>query len=117
MKTINILAAALLAGSLTAATGIGHVAQAHAQAQTPASRTVAVHHGDLDLGSAAGRRALDHRVRQAIRSACGLASPADLAGQNAVADCRADLAASLVVQREAALAARGNAGTVLLARR
>ncbi|HEY0116111.1 MAG TPA: UrcA family protein [Allosphingosinicella sp.] len=112
MKTITTLAALLAAATVTAS-GIGHVA--HAQA--PAARTVAIHYGDLDLGSRAGRSALDHRIRQAVRQACGDASSVDLRGQNQVAACRDDLAASLVPQRDAAFASAGNAGTTLIARR
>jgi len=114
MKTVTTLAA-LLAGGLTAATGVAHVAQA----QLNASRTVAVHYGDLDLGSAGGRAALDQRIRQAILAACGTVSPADLRGMNAAAQCRRDLHASLATQRDAAFSAAARAGTpaVLVARR
>jgi UrcA family protein len=108
MKTITPLAAALLAAGLTTAAGAAH-AEPH--------RTVAVHYGDLDLGSASGRRALDHRVRQAIRTACGAASSSDLAGQNSVADCRSELASSLAAQRNAAYARSNSAVASLAARR
>lgn len=117
MKTITIIAASVLAAGLTAASGIGHVAQAQTQAETAAGRTVAVHYADLDLRSATGREALDSRIRQAVRQACGIASPADLRGQNDVSACRRDLAASLAGQRDAVFAAAGNGGTTLLARR
>jgi UrcA family protein len=100
MKTITTFAAALLAAGLTAASGVGYVA--HAQEGT---RTVAIHYGDLDLGSAAGRKSLNHRIRHAVRAACGEASPADLKGRNETAACRADLNSSLAVQRDAAFAA------------
>ncbi len=114
MKTITTLAA-LLAGGLTAATGAAHVAEAQANA----SRTIAVHYGDLDLGSAAGRTALDQRIRHAINTACGTASPVDLVGMNAAAQCRRDLHASLASKRDAAFAAAARAGApaVLVARR
>jgi UrcA family protein len=114
MKTLTTLAA-LLGGSLVAASGIGHVALA----QPPALRTVAVHYGDLDLRSAPGRAALDHRLRHAVRTACGEASPADLRGQNDVAACRQDLTAGLARQREIALAsaARRGGSPALVARR
>jgi UrcA family protein len=114
MKTLTMFAA-LLGGTLIAASGIGHVALA----QPPASRTVAVHYGDLDLRSAAGRSALDHRIRHAVRTACGEASPADLRGQNSIAACRYDLTASLAGQRDIALAAAGRRGRsgALVARR
>jgi UrcA family protein len=113
MKTLTTLAA-LLGGALIAASGIGHVALA----QPPAARTVAVHYGDLDLRSAGGRSALDHRIRHAVRTACGNASPADLRGQNNVTACRKELTAGLARQRDIALAAgrRGPSGA-LVARR
>jgi UrcA family protein len=114
MKTLTILAA-LLGGALVSASGIGHVALA----QPPAVQTVAVHYGDLDLGSAAGRETLGHRIRHAVRTACGEPSPADLRGQNRASACREDLTASLAGQRDAAFAAatpRGRPAT-LIARR
>ena len=115
MRMITSLAAGLLAFGVTAAAGIGHVAQA----QPSATRTVAVHYGDLDLGSAAGRTALGHRIRQAVGTACGSASPADLEGRNLVADCRRDLMASLVTQRDLAIASARQSGSpaTLVARR
>ena len=114
MKILTTLAA-LLGGALTAASGIGHVALA----QPPALQTVAVHYDDLDLRSAAGRSALDHRIRHAVRTACGEASPADLRGQNSVTACRQELTASLARQRDVALAAAGRRGRsgALVARR
>lgn len=115
MKTLTIFAA-LTGATFTAASGIGH---AVARAQPPAAQTVAVHYGDLDLGSPAGRAALNHRIRQAVRTACGEASSADLKGQNQVAACRAGLTASLADERDTALAAatRPGAAATLVARR
>ena len=115
MKTITSIAAALLAAGLTAASGIGHIAHA----QQGAVRTVAVPHGDLDLRAPAGRAQLENRIRHAVRTACGLASSADLQGQNQVAECRRDLTASLSAERDAAYAAAGrnSAPAVLAARR
>lgn len=105
MKTISILAAALLAGATPA------LAQ-------PATHSVAVHYGDLDLASADGRATLDSRLRQAVRTACGDPSPADLRGQNRASDCREDLTASLAQRRDAVYAAATNARPlVLVARR
>jgi UrcA family protein len=114
MKTLTILAALIGAG-VTAAAGIGHAAHA----QVPATQTVAVHYGDLNLGSAEGRATLDHRIRHAIRAACGIASSADLKGQNLVAACRDDLTASLSRQRDAAYASAARRGSpaTLVARR
>ena len=115
MKIVKSLAAGLLAAGLTFATGIG---QAQAQPSAPV-RTVAVHYGDLDLASQNGRSALSQRLRQAVDTACGTASPADLQGQNRAAACRRDLHASLAFQSEAAIAAARLSGSpaVLVARR
>jgi UrcA family protein len=112
-RSLTSLAAALLAGTLTAASGVGYATQA--QAAQPA-QVVAVHYGDLDLGSSAGRSSLEQRIRHAVRTACGDASPADLRGQNAADACRADLTATLITQRDAVFASRGS-GNTLLARR
>ncbi len=92
MKTFLTIAAALLASATPA----------FAQ---PASHSVAVHYGDLDLASADGRATLDSRLRQAVRTACGDPSPADLRGLNRAAACRADLNRSLAQHRAAAYAA------------
>ena len=43
---------------------------------------------DLDLTSAAGQRALDHRLVQAANELCGSAADVDLVGQNKVLACR-----------------------------
>jgi UrcA family protein len=91
MKTIKTLAAALLATGLT-------LTATPASAQ-PAAQTVAIHYGDLDLATPDGRGTLDSRIRQAIRTACGEASPSDLQGQNRAAACRAELSASLSARR------------------
>jgi UrcA family protein len=109
MKTITTLAA-LLAASLATA-----IAPAAAQQQPV--RSVAVSYADLDLRSDAGRATLDHRLRIAIRDVCGQASSADLAGQNAVADCRRSLGGQVAAQREAAFAAARPGGAIVLAAR
>lgn len=109
MKTTTTFAA-LIAASIA-------ILPATAQAQAP-GRIVAVGYADLDLGTDAGRRALDQRLARAVNTACGEASPADLRGQNDVRACRAELHASVAAQRDTALAAvRGSAQTVLAARR
>lgn len=62
---------------------------APALAQPTSDRNVSVvRTADLDLSTTAGRRALDHRLTLAAAEVCGTASEADLAGQNAVHDCR-----------------------------
>jgi UrcA family protein len=113
MKILTTIAT-IAAAAVTSATGIAHVAYA----QAPSARTIAIHYGDLDLGSQNGRATLDHRIRHAVTQACGFASPADLRGQNLVAECRSDLSASLTEQRDAVFAARRVSGpATLLARR
>ena len=115
MKILKPLAGGLFAAAITLVSGIGP--PAHAQ-PAPSARTVAVHYGDLDLASPVGRTALGHRIDQAVRTACGTASSADLEGQNRAAACRRDLHTSLAGQREAAIAGARptRAPTVLLAR-
>ncbi len=101
MKTILTIAAALLA-SATPALSQG------------STHSVAVHYGDLDLASAEGRATLDSRLRQAVRTACGDPSPADLRGQNRAADCRADLTRGLAERLDAVYAAAGSARPLVL---
>lgn len=95
MKTISILAAALFASATPV------LAQ-------PANQSVAVHFGDLNLATAAGQTTLESRLRQAVRTACGDPSPADLRGRNQAADCRADLNRSLAGRRAAIVTAASN---------
>ena len=77
MKSSAIVFAvlALLAGG---ASGLANAA--------PAAMTVTTH--DLDLTTAAGRTALDRRVRMAAAELCGEASASDPAGRRAVRACR-----------------------------
>lgn len=104
MKTVMTIAAALLASATPAL----------AQGST---HSVAVHYGDLNLASADGRATLDSRLRQAVRTACGEPSPADLRGQNRAAECRADLNRSLAERRAAIFAAANPRPLVLVAAR
>lgn len=66
-----------------------------------ATATAIVRTADLDLGSAAGRRALDRRIGNAVREACGAASDIDLRGRNAVEACRVDTRQAAQAQRSA----------------
>ena len=79
-------------------------------AAVPATATSIVRTADLDLGSAAGQRTLDHRIAIAIVEACGVASDADLEGQNDVRACRVDARAKVAAERErlVELARRGS---------
>ena len=76
-----------------------------ALAQPPVTATSIVQTADLDLSSQAGQRALDHRLTQAVKEVCGTASPADLAGQNNIRQCRVDTLAKLSSDREERIAA------------
>jgi len=71
----------------------------------PAANISVVETGDLDLTTAAGRQALDHRLVVAAREVCGTASDVDLVGQNKARECRADVLASARTQ-SSQLAAR-----------
>lgn len=73
----------------------------------PALQNVSVvHTADLDLSTAAGRNALDHRLVVAAYDVCGTASDADLAGTNDARACRANVLAKARAQGEQ-LASRG----------
>lgn len=85
---------------LTAIGGALLAAPAAAQQSPYAGRTAAVHYADLDLGTDAGRAALDRRLGAAAREACGTASSADPRGQNEVRRCRAETLASLAAERD-----------------
>lgn len=61
---------------------------------------------DLDLSSNSGRKALDHRLVVAAKDVCGTASDVDLAGKNAVRQCRTDALAKARARGEQ-LASRG----------
>ena len=74
-------------------------------AEAPATVTSIVQTADLDLASEAGQRTLDKRLSQAIVEVCGEASPADLAGQNKVRDCRKDAHNRFDAERDQRIAA------------
>lgn len=71
---------------------------------------------DLDLGSAAGRQALDRRIGRAVIELCGEASDADLVGRNAVRECRTDALQQAYRARDQRLALRSGAPIQLAAR-
>ncbi len=67
-------------------------------AQEPALETASislVRTADLDLGSAAGQRQLDHRLANAAREVCGEASDVDIKGKNEVRRCRDETLANV----------------------
>lgn len=69
---------------------------------------------DLNLSTAAGRRALDQRLVIAAHEVCGKASDLDLKGQNTVRQCRSDVLAKARTRSEQ-LASRN--GTIVVAAR
>ena len=81
----------------------------------PAQNVSIVHTGDLDLTTATGRQALDHRLVVAAYEVCGTASDVDLAGQNKARQCRSKVLADARAQ-SSELAAR-NAPIKIAARR
>lgn len=90
MKTLTTLTLMLSAFAATPAL---------AQAAPSADTRVVVRTADLDLGSAAGQRILDHRIAIAVVEACGETSSADLAGRNEIRRCRAETSASVAASR------------------
>ena len=106
-KALQIAATAFLitAAALKAAPAL-------AEPVTPAINVSHVQTGALDLSSRSGQRALDARLAHAASDVCGTASPVDLAGQNDVRKCRADVLAKVNNQREQMVATAGR-GTVI----
>ena len=76
-----------------------------ALAEPPALATAKVEVADLDLRTAAGQRALDRRINQAVIEVCGTASDADIEGKNDVRRCRSETLARLADDRDARIAA------------
>ena len=108
MKTLVTIAAAALtlAASLSASPAV---------AQNVPTSSSAVSYADLDLRTEAGVRALDRRIRAAVREACGTASSFDAAGKDAVRDCRADAFAQISTQRQSAISEANRLGSFELA--
>ena len=99
-KALQIAATAFLitAAAIKAAPAI-------AEPAAPAINVSLVRTTDLDLSSPSGQRALNARIAHAAGEVCGVASEADLVGQNDVRKCRADVLAKANGQREHLLAA------------
>jgi UrcA family protein len=87
-----------------------------AVAQPPVAATSFVQTADLDLSTAKGQRALDLRLSQAAKEVCGMASPADLAGQNEIRRCRVETLSSLSADREQRIAAASHSPIQVAAR-
>ena len=71
---------------------------------------------DLDLSTAAGRKALDRRIGRAVIDLCGQAADVDLVGRNAVRKCRTDTLAQANQARDQRLALRSTESIQLAAR-
>ena len=105
MKTLLTLAAA-------AAALIGSPALAQNAA---GAGQVVVSYADLDLGSRAGIRTFDRRIRTAVEQACGPISSFDPRGKNVVLDCREDTLALACAQRDTAIAGATGTSQIQLA--
>ena len=81
-----------------------------AAAAVNAPGTRIVRYADLDLSAPAGRARLEQRIVAAVRTVCGSASSADLAGAGDVQACRTATLAS-VIRPAAAPVATQPAGT------
>lgn len=79
-----------------------------ALAEPPVTVSTTVQTADLDLSSAAGQRALNHRLGLAAKEVCGKASDVDVAGKNDVRRCRAETLASLASERDQRIADASN---------
>lgn len=108
MKTILIMTACLAAGF--ASTG--------AAAQSDAPSSVRISYADLDLNGAAGRAALDRRVRGAAAQLCHVEDSAPLARRMEARRCtRETLARGRAMTAVAVARAQGQDGSVRLAAR
>jgi len=108
MKTPLLIAA----GSFVVTAALIKAAPALAE-PAPAQNVSIVQTADLDLATKAGRARLDRRLVIAAYDVCGAAADVDLAGQNAVDQCRADVLAKARA-RGGQLASRGGS-TILIA--
>lgn len=102
----------IILGSALATSAVIKAAPAFAE---PIQAVSVVRTADLDLASNAGRAALDHRLIVAAQEVCGTAADVDLAGRNAVRQCRTDVLAKARARSEQ-LATRGERIIVAAAR-
>ena len=108
MKTLTTLT--LMLSAFTAAPAL-------AQAAPSAETRIVVSTAHLDLGSATGKRTLDHRIATAIVEACGSASNVDLEGRNAVRACRVEARAQAAAERDRLVELANRSTDVILAAR
>jgi UrcA family protein len=71
-----------------------------AVAEQPILASATVQTADLDLSTAKGQQALNHRLQQAVKEVCGEASDVDVAGKNDVRRCRTETLANLSSERD-----------------
>ena len=69
-----------------------------AAADVPVTTTVSI--AGIDFTNPADVRKFDARARIAIKEVCGMASPADLVGQNQVDQCRENTRIAINAQRD-----------------
>ena len=111
MKTPILIAT----GSFLVAAAVIKAAPAFAEPVQPQNISI-VHTADLDLASRDGQRALDQRLVIAAREVCGEASDVDVAGKNAVRQCRKDVLAD-ARSRSEQVASRSEGKILIAARR
>jgi UrcA family protein len=111
MKTPILIAI----GSFLAAAAVIKATPALAEA-TQAQNVSVVRTADLNLSTDIGQRTLHQRLVIAAHEVCGEASDVDLAGQNAVRQCRKDVLANARAKSEQ-LASRADAPILVAANR
>lgn len=79
-----------------------------ALAEPAGAQVTVVKTADLDLGSGAGKRALDQRLITAAHQVCDTASSFDLKGRNSQADCRDNVLASARAKARTIIARNGD---------
>ncbi len=92
-------------------------APALAQTVPSAENRIVVRTADLNLGSAAGQRALDHRIAIAVVQACGETSVIDPAGKNEIRRCRAETSAQVAASRDRLVELASKGKDIVLAAR
>lgn len=97
---------AIMAASAAITAGLLLAEPAFAEPVQPAQTFVSmVRTADLDLRTDAGREALEHRLANAAREVCGIASDADIRGKNEVRRCRDETLANATSQKDSVIAA------------
>lgn len=92
LTLLGLVAAAVFSGQLQSASG-----------EEPLPTKI-VRYDDLNLGSPAGQRRLQLRVKYAARSVCGEPNRLDIGEMNAARECRTQAEASAMPQLQLAIA-------------